>query len=179
MSRIGNKPIKLPDNLEVKLENQNIHIKGSKGQLSFAIPKEISVEIKDKIVNFVCSQKTKKAKALHGLTRSIVTNMVEGVCEGWKKTLEVIGTGYRVQLQGNLLKLSLGYSHPIEYKIPEGISIKVIDNNKIEISGIDKQQVGQVAANIRKLRQPDSYKGKGIRYLGEHISLKEGKSAKK
>ena len=180
MSRIGNKAIGIPEGVRVQFNPENIlSVKGEKGELSFKVSKKISISIEDKSIKVTRSDDTKNSKSLHGLTRSIINNMVEGIKKEWEKTLEVIGVGYRVQLANDLLKLSLGFSHVIEFKLPNGIKAEIIDNNKIKILGIDKQQVGQVAANIRKLKQPDSYKGKGIRYLNEQIILKEGKSAKK
>ncbi|MEM2915482.1 MAG: 50S ribosomal protein L6 [Candidatus Bathyarchaeia archaeon] len=178
MSRIGKKPIPLPKGIEVKLDNNQIIMKGPKGSLTHTIPQGIKVSVeKDKIV---LSKESEEAKvsALYGTTRALLNNMVIGLTQGFKKELQIEGIGYRGEVKGSKLVLTVGYSHPVEYPIPSDIKIEVdAKQNIIRVSGIDKQKVGQVAAEIRACRKPDSYKGKGIRYLGEQIRLKEGKTA--
>jgi len=175
MSRIGRKPIPIPQGVEVKIEGKVVTVKGPKGVLSHTVPAEIEVTLEDGEIRVHRKSDNKRSKALHGLTRTLIANMVTGVTEGFEKRLEIVGVGYRAQLEGKALRLSLGYSHPVIYPIPEGIEIEVPQPTKIVVRGIDKQKVGQVAAEIRALRKPDSYKGKGIRYEGEVVRLKAGK----
>ncbi len=175
MSRIGRKPIPIPQGVEVKVEGEQVLVKGPKGALSQKIPFEIEVKVLDGEVKVDRKVETRRARALHGLMRSLIANMVQGVTQGFEKRLEIVGVGYRAQLEGRTLRLALGYSHPVLYPIPEGIEIEVPQPTKIVVKGIDKQKVGQVAAEIRALREPDSYKGKGIRYEGEVVRLKVGK----
>jgi len=177
MSRIGNKTISLPE--KVKLETQSngaIHVEGPKGKLATQLPKEVSVKVEDNVVTVARGGETSREKAMHGLSRSLVYNMVAGVSSGFTKDLEIHGVGFKAAVQGKILNLSLGFSHPVHFPIPEGITITVADNTKVKIEGIDKQLVGQVAANIRGYYPPEPYKGKGIRYTGETIRRKEGKT---
>lgn len=180
MSRIGKKPIEIPSGVEVKVESDNIFVKGPKGSLSWRYPEGISVSVDGSKIIVNRSGDDKKEKALHGLSRSLIANMVTGVSQGYQRVLEIQGIGYRAQVQGNRLLLTLGYSHPVEYQLPDGISATVDQKQTtITLSGIDKYLLGQVAANIRALRPPDPYKGKGIRYAGERLKLKVGKAGKK
>jgi len=180
MSRIGKLPIEIPKEVEVVVKNNLVSVKGKKGELNFKFQPEIKLSIEDGIVLVVRNNDSKNAKSLHGLTRTLVSNMIQGVSKGFEKTLEIHGVGYRAQVSGDLLKLSLGFSHPVEVKAPSGISVAMHEKekNQIIISGIDKQLVGQFAANIRSFRPPEPYKGKGIRYKGEYVSRKAGKTAK-
>ncbi len=176
MSRIGRKPVQIPENVQLEI-GAKITAKGPLGELSVSIPKGIKVEQVDGSLVFKAMSDDKQTKAFHGLTRSLVFNMVEGVSAGFKKRLELSGIGFRSALSGNKLVLTVGYSHQVEIDPPEGISFAVADN-KITVSGIDKELVGRIAAKIRGVRPPDAYKGKGIRYEGEKIKLKPGKAAK-
>ena len=179
MSRIGRLPVAVPAGVEVKIaENNVVTVKGPKGTLEKALPVEMSIKLEDGNVVVTRPSDLKKMKALHGLTRTLIQNMVTGVSQGYEKTLEVNGVGYRASKQGKKLVLSLGYSHPVEMEDPEGIESKV-DGNKIVISGIDKEKVGQYAAEIRDKRRPEPYKGKGIKYADEVIRRKVGKTGKK
>lgn len=178
MSRIGNAPILIPTGIEVSKTGQQISVTGPKGTLKLDVDPAISVEIADSQVNIKRKSDLKKIRALHGLTRSLIANMVVGVHTLWTKDLELVGVGFRAQLTGDKLVLNVGYSHQVEVIAPAGITFEVADNTKIKVSGIDKQLVGQVAANLKKVRVPDVYKGKGIRYQGEYIRKKVGKSAK-
>lgn len=177
MSRIGNKPLELPAGVTLTVADGEVRVSGPKGQLSQAIVPSVTVQVDGNQVVVERAGNGKQARAFHGLMRSLVGNMVEGVFSGFEKRLEIIGVGYRADVRGRQLVMNLGYSHPIEYDIPEGIEISVDKSTKVLIKGIDKQRVGQVAADIRAYRRPDAYKGKGVRYVGEHISLKAGKSA--
>ncbi|MFA0815807.1 MAG: 50S ribosomal protein L6 [Anaerofustis sp.] len=179
MSRIGRMPVNLPAGVEVKAESGLVTVKGPKGELKQAINKDMTIEINDGVLTVTRPSDSKEHKAMHGLTRKLVSNMVSGVSEGFSKGLEIVGVGYRAAKQGDTLVLNLGYSHPVEMKDPAGIETVVEGTNKIFVKGIDKQLVGQHAANIRKVRQPEPYKGKGVRYAGEFIKLKEGKSGSK
>lgn len=180
MSRIGKKPIEIPSGVEVKVETDSIYIKGPKGSLSWRYPKGISVSVEDGKIIVARSGDSKNEKALHGLSRSLISNMVTGVSQGYQRVLEIHGVGYRAQLQGNRLLLTLGYSHPVEYHLPEGVSATVDQKQTtITLTSVDKHLLGQVAANLRALRPPDPYKGKGIRYAGESLKLKVGKAGKK
>ncbi|WDE98283.1 50S ribosomal protein L6 [Lentisphaera profundi] len=181
MSRIGNKAISIPSGVEVKISAKEVTVKGPKGELSHTLtPRvEASVNTEAKLVEVTRQDDSRFSKAEHGLNRSLICNMIVGVSDGWKKELEIRGTGFRGAIQGNTLNLNLGYSHPINYEIPAGIKVTMPDPTKITVEGFDKQLVGQVSANIRFYRKPDAYKGKGVRYVNEHIALKEGKSAGK
>lgn len=180
MSRIGKKPIQVPAGVEIQLKNNYIAVKGPKGQLDWTFPEGTSVSLEGNVLVVARDNDQKKTRALHGLTRKLIANMIEGVTAGYQRVLEIVGVGYRAQVQGSRILLSLGYSHPVEYQIPEGISASV-DQKQVQITltGIDKQKIGQVAANLRGLRKPDAYKGKGIRYAKERLKLKVGKAGKK
>ena len=174
MSRIGKKPITIPEGVEIKIEDSEIRVKGPKGELKREIRPEIKVEIKEKEILVSPLKETKKTKAFWGLTRALINNMVKGVIEGYEKKLQIEGVGYKARVEGEYLILEVGFSHPVKIKQPEGINFSV-EKNIITVSGIDKELVGQVAAKIRKVRPPEPYKGKGIRYLGEQIRKKAGK----
>ncbi len=178
MSRIGNKPITIPAGVEVKLDGTVITVKGPKGELTRELRKEITVKIEGTEILFERSNDQNLSRSLHGLTRTLVNNMIIGVTDGYQKTLEVNGVGYRVAKQGSNLVMNLGYSHQVIVAEPAGIIIEVPDPNKIIIKGTDKQQVGQIAAEIREKRPPEPYKGKGIKYSDEVIRRKEGKTGK-
>ncbi|RMG01156.1 MAG: 50S ribosomal protein L6 [Nitrospirae bacterium] len=181
MSRIGKKPVQIPGGVEVNITGNTIKVKGPKGELSWEYPPSMDVKVEDGAIHVKRPDDTKQKRALHGLTRSLIANMVKGVSEGYQIDLEIVGVGYRAEQKGNSIVFSLGYSHPIEFELPEGITATVDAKArpmKVSLSGIDKQLIGQVAANIRALRPPDSYKGKGIRYAGERLRLKPGKTAK-
>jgi len=175
MSRIGKRPVAIPSGVSADIANGTLTVKGPKGTLSLSLRDEISYTVEGESIVVVPANDTKQARAFWGMQRTLVSNLVEGVSEGFTKVLEITGVGYRAQAQGKVLKLQLGYSHDIDYQIPEGIEVKTPDNTTVEISGIDKQKVGQVAAEIRKWRKPEPYKGKGIKYRGEYIFRKEGK----
>jgi len=179
MSRIGRMPITVPAGVDIKIgANNDVTVKGPKGTLSQALHPEMKIEVKDGEINIIRPSEQKKHKALHGLTRSLLANMVTGVTEGFQKELEINGVGYRAQMQGKKLVLNLGYSHPVEMDEVNGIEIEVPTPNKIIVRGADKQLVGHVAAIIREKRLPEPYKGKGIKYATEHIRRKEGKAGK-
>ena len=177
MSRIGNAIIKIPSGVTVDVGGDTVTVKGPKGQLVQTRVIGIQFVQADGTLSLTRDNETKQVRANHGLMRSLVANMVEGVTQGFKKDLEIRGVGYRAAVKGSNLEMNLGYSHPIVFKIPKGIEIKVDKNTSISVTGIDKQQVGQVAANIRDYRKPDHYKGKGVRYVGEYVRLKAGKTA--
>lgn len=177
MSRIGKKPITIPSGVTVTVSGSQITVKGPKGELSTGVADLISARVDGSELVFERANESRTARANHGLSRALVANMVTGVTTGFTKRLEVRGIGYRADVKGKKLVLNLGYSHLIEFDIPSDIKIEVDRDNKITVSGIDKARVGQVAANIRDFRKPDRYKGKGVRYEGEYISLKAGKSA--
>ena len=176
MSKIGKKPILIPEGVKVNLKDDQIEIKGEKGVLKKKINPLISVKIENGLIKVTPKKETKNIKALWGTERALIANMIEGVSKGFEKELEIEGTGYQVKLEGKVLKLNLGFSHPVKFEIPQDISIEV-DQNRIKVSGIDKQKVGEIAAQIRRLKPPEPYKGKGIRYLGEIIRRKAGKKA--
>lgn len=179
MSRIGLKPIDIPAGVEIKVNDKNlVEVKGPKGQLSEQIDRDMEIVIEDNVLTVARPTETKRHKSLHGLSRTLINNMVVGVTEGYSKSLEIEGTGYRAQKQGNKLVLGLGYSHPIEVEDPAGITVEVPSANKIVISGADKQAVGAHAANIRDFRKPEPYKGKGVRYSDEVVRRKVGKTGK-
>lgn len=177
MSRVGRKPVPLPKGVSVQVNGGEISVKGPKGNLSQRIVDYVDVKVEGDEVVVHRTSEIKQARANHGMMRSLIDNMVTGVDKGFVKELQVIGIGYRADVRGKQLVLNLGYSHPINYDIPEGISISVDKSNKITVTGADRQQVGQVAAVIRDYRKPDHYKGKGVRYVDEFILLKAGKSA--
>ena len=175
MSRIGKKPVTVPAGVTATLENGTLSVKGPKGTLSMATVDDISYAVDDGSISVQPANETKRARSFWGMQRTMVANLVTGVTEGFTKTLEITGVGYRAAVQGKNLRLQLGYSHDVNYPVPEGVDIKTPDPNTVEISGIDKQKVGQVAAEIRRWRKPEPYKGKGIKYRGEYIFRKEGK----
>ncbi len=178
MSRIGKKPITIPNGVDVKIEDNIITVKGPKGELTQSFDSEMKINIEDNELVVERPSDEKRHKAMHGLIRTLISNMVIGVTEGYKKELEIIGTGYRAAKNGKKLALTLGLSHPLELEDPEGIQVEVPAPTSIIISGIDKQKVGQYAAKIRKYREPEPYKGKGIRYVGEQVRRKVGKTGK-
>ncbi len=177
MSRVGLYPIPLPDGVTARREGDVVHVEGPKGRLEAPISPRITMEESDGTLTFARPSDHPDDRAQHGLARALVANAVAGVSEGFTKTLEIQGVGYRCQMQGNDLELLVGYSHPVIIEAPEGVTIQAPEPTKIEVSGIDKQLVGQVAANIRAVRPPDSYHGKGVRYQGERVRLKAGKAA--
>ena len=178
MSRIGKQPIQIPEGVEVALDGTTITVKGKNGELTRELSAAITVEIADNEITFTRENDQKENRQLHGTTRSVVANMVEGVSEGFAKKLQIIGVGYRAQMQGSKLVLSLGLSHPVEFETPEGIEIEVPTNTEVIVKGYDKEAVGALAANIRAIRPPEPYKGKGVRYEGEFVRRKEGKTGK-
>lgn len=179
MSRIGKRPVPVPPGVKVSISRQHVEVQGPKGTLSHTIPSALAAEMVDGNLWIRRTVETRTARALHGLTRSLVANMVQGVKEGFEKKLEVVGIGYRAQLSGRALTLNLGYSHPVVYQIPEGIQIEVDRQTQLTVRGADKAVVGQVAAEIRGFRKPDPYKGKGIKYVNEVIRRKVGKAGAK
>lgn len=178
MSRIGKLPVPVPSGVTIEVVEGRVQVKGPKGTLEQAVPAEVSLAVADGELVVSRDNDGRQARANHGLMRALVRNMVQGVSKGFEKKLEVVGVGFRAEVRGKSLVLNLGYSHPIEYAFPPGIAVAVDKGGAITVSGIDKQQVGQAAAEIRAFRKPDSYKGKGVRYAGEYIRLKAGKSAK-
>ena len=177
MSRIGNKPVDIPDKVKVNVGNDGaVSVEGPKGKLTWKLPRDISAKIDDGKVSVARGAETRSVKALHGLSRALLHNMVQGVSEGFTKQLEIEGVGFKAAVQGQNLNLSLGFSHPVLFPIPKDIKITVVDNTKLTIQGIDKKVVGQVAADIRRYYPPEPYKGKGVRYAGEQIRRKEGKT---
>ena len=175
MSRIGKKPVSIPSGVSAEIADGTLVVKGPKGTLSLSLRDEISYTIDGDAILVRPANDTKTARAFWGMQRTLVDNLVTGVTSGYTKVLEITGVGYRANAQGKNLKLQLGYSHDVDFPVPEGIEIKTPDNTTVEISGIDKQKVGQVAAEIRRWRKPEPYKGKGIKYRGEYIFRKEGK----
>ncbi|KUF05906.1 50S ribosomal protein L6 [Leucobacter sp. G161] len=178
MSRIGKLPIAVPGGVDVKVDGQQVTVKGSKGELKLVVAEPIRVAVEDGQILVSRPNDERESRALHGLTRTLIYNNVIGVTEGYKKSLEVVGTGYRVQQKGQGLELQLGFSHPVNFDAPEGIQLAVEGSTKITVSGISKQAVGEAAANIRKLKKPEPYKGKGIRYADEVVRRKAGKAGK-
>ncbi|AMT93385.1 50S ribosomal protein L6 [Brevibacterium linens] len=178
MSRIGKNPISVPSGVEVKVDGQDVAVKGPKGELSVTIAEPITVSLEDGVVTVARPDEERESRSLHGLSRTLINNMIVGVTEGYSKALEIVGTGYRVLPKGSNLEFALGYSHPIVVEPPEGISFSVDGQTKVAVHGIDKQLVGETAANIRKLRKPEPYKGKGVRYAGEIVRRKVGKAGK-
>jgi large subunit ribosomal protein L6 len=177
MSRIGNKPVEIPKGVDVSLKGTAIQVKGPKGTLSRDLHPEMKVKLEDGVVTVARPTEAQRHKALHGLTRSLVANMVEGVTDGFSKKLEIQGVGYRVQKKGKGLTFHLGFSHPVDYAAPQGIELDAPTQTEVVVSGPDKQLVGQVAAEIRAIRPPEPYKGKGVRYAGEQVRRKAGKTA--
>lgn len=179
MSRIGNKPVKIDAGVTVSLEGKLLKIKGPKGELTYFLPDEIDIKIENNLISFSRNSDTKRVKSLHGLARSIVKNHIIGVTKGYEKELEIFGVGYRCQMKGEELQLQVGHTHPVSFKPAKGIKFSVEGQTRIKVSGVDKQLVGQIARDIRSMRSPDSYKGKGIRFVGERIKLKAGKTGAK
>jgi large subunit ribosomal protein L6 len=181
MSRIGKLPISIPSDVTVTIQGQKVTVKGKKGELHLIVHPEITVAVEEQSIVVKNSKETKQNNALHGTTRALLNNMVNGVTKGYEKRLEVRGVGYRFTIAGKKLNLALGYSHPVEFMIPAGITITVDEENKnlMIISGFDRQLVGETAARIREFRKPEPYKGKGIRYVDEHVTIKQGKKAAK
>jgi large subunit ribosomal protein L6 len=179
MSRIGRLPIPVPSGVDVAIDGQTVNVTGPKGSLSHTVAAPIAVErTEDGVIQVTRPDDERESRALHGLSRTLIANMITGVTEGYSKTLEIVGVGYRVQARGSDLEFALGYSHPVPVTAPDGITFTVEAPTRLRVTGIDKQQVGQVAANIRKLRKPDPYKGKGVRYQGEVVKRKVGKTGK-
>ncbi|MDQ0160391.1 50S ribosomal protein L6 [Alkalibacillus salilacus] len=178
MSRVGLKPIEIPNDVEVSVDGNVVTVKGSKGELSRSIHQDMDVKIDGQELTVVRPSEKQAHRALHGTTRSNIANMIEGVSKGFEKALEVHGVGYRAQMQGDKLVVNAGYSHPVEIEPIEGVDIECPTNTRIVIKGIDKEKVGAAAANIRSIRTPEPYKGKGLRYENEHVRTKEGKTAK-
>ncbi len=176
MSRIGKKPVVIPKGVEVRFDPPELSVKGPKGSLSARIPEGIGLEIADGEIRVTRPDDGRRSRSLHGTTRSVVQNLVTGVTEGFRKELEIKGVGYRANVQGSTLVMNLGFSHPVEYPVPKDVTIEVKDQRIVSVSGIDRQRVGQVAAEIRAVKPPEPYKGTGIQYVGEHIVRKEGKS---
>ncbi len=177
MSRIGKLPIPIPSGVALESKVESVEVKGPKGKLSVPIPRGITVKTEDGTVFVHRADDSKPQRAFHGLTRALLANAITGVASGYERVLEIIGTGYRAEASGNKMTLALGYSHPVDFVLPEGVSAQIEKNTVVTLAGIDKQLLGQVAANLRALRPPDAYKGKGIRYRGEQIKLKPGKAA--
>lgn len=176
MSRIGRKTIDLPEKVTLRVEDARVSVEGPKGKLEWEVPQGISIGQEGGTVTVSRSGEERRLRALHGMARSLISNMVEGVSKGYTRELEIQGVGFRAAVKGSVLDLSLGYSHPLEHPIPAGISVAVEENTKIKIEGIDKQQVGQFAADVRAYYPPEPYKGKGVRYKGEQVRRKDGKS---
>jgi len=177
MSRIGNKAVEIPDKVKVNIDNEGaVSVEGPKGKLSWRLPRDIKGSVKDNRVSLMREAETRSVKALHGLSRSLVHNMVQGVSEGFSKQLEIAGVGFKAAVQGSTLNLSLGFSHPVLFPIPKEIKITIAEGTKLTIQGIDKKLVGQVTADIRRFYPPEPYKGKGVRYAGEQIRRKVGKT---
>ena len=177
MSRIANNPVVLPNGVDANISGQHITVRGSKGELSHDVHSLVNVALEDNSLKFKAADESKSANALAGTTRAVLQNIVTGVSTGFQRKLTIVGVGYRAQVRGKVLNLTLGFSHPVNFEIPTGITIETPSQTEVVVSGIDKQQVGQVAANIRAYRPPEPYKGKGVRYFDEHIIRKEAKKA--
>ncbi len=175
MSRIGNRIITIPEGVTITLENNEVVVKGPKGELKQVMLKDITMKQENNEI--ILERKNEAAKAMHGTMNALISNMITGVTKGYEKALEIIGVGYRFNVQGKKLTINAGYSHPVEMEVPEGLTVESVSNTEITVKGIDKVLVGEFAANIRKVRKPEPYKGKGIRYKDEHIIRKEGKKA--
>lgn len=175
MSRIANNPINVPSGTELKLDGQKVSVKGAKGQLELVVHPSVSIDYQDNVLRVAATEGAANSDAFSGTMRSLISNMVQGVTEGFEKRLTIIGVGYRAAVKGNALDLSLGFSHPVVYSLPEGISAETPTPTEVIIKGVDKQKVGQVAAEIRAFRPPEPYKGKGVRYSDEHVRRKEAK----
>ena len=175
MSRVAKNPVTVPAGVEVKFGTEALTVKGKNGELSFPLNSDVKIELNDSQLTFAAANESKQANAMSGTARAIVANMVKGVAEGFEKKLQLIGVGYRAQAQGKVLNLSLGFSHPVNYEMPEGVTVQTPSQTEIVLTGADKQVVGQVAAEIRAFRPPEPYKGKGVRYVGEVVVMKEAK----
>ena len=178
MSRIGKEPVAIPQGVNVNISGNTVSAKGPKGQLSMVVRDEVNVAVQGSEVKVTRRGETREARSLHGLTRTLISNMVTGVSEGFEKKLEIVGVGYKADAKGRSVTLNLGFSNPIDYKLPKGIDVKVDKQTSMTVSGADKQLVGQVAAELRGFRPPEPYKGKGVKYVGEHIRRKAGKAGK-
>ena len=176
MSRIGKKPVVVPEGVKVDVKGQHLNFQGPKGKTEFNVHPRLKVSVKDNQISIQRATDIRTDRALHGLSRSLIQNIIIGVTQGYSKDLDIVGVGFKAQLKGKVLNLALGYTHPIDYDIPEGIEIKCPNQTRISVSGIDKQKVGQVAADIRGFYEPEPYKGKGIHYVGEVIRRKQGKT---
>ena len=175
MSRIAKQPVELPKGVEFKETDGNLSVKGPKGELSMQLNSEVGLSVEDNVISFAAKSGSRFAIAMAGTTRALVNNMVTGVADGFERKLELVGVGYRAKAQGKKLNLTLGFSHPVDYEVPEGITVETPSQTEIVVKGVDKQQVGQVAAEIRRYRPPEPYKGKGVRYADERVVLKEAK----
>lgn len=178
MSRVGYNPIPVPSGVDIKVNGADVTVKGPKGELTRSFHERVSIEVDGDVVTLDRVDETRESKAIHGLSRALLANMVVGVSEGFSRDLEIQGVGYRAQLKGNDLELQVGFSHPVTVEAPSGITFDVPEPTRVSISGIDKELVGQVAADVRKVRPPEPYKGKGIRYVGEYVRRKAGKAGK-
>jgi len=178
MSRIGKKPIEIPTGVTITMNGDVVTVKGPKGELTRSFNPDIEIKVEENVINLSRPTESKEHRSIHGTSRSLLANMVEGVSKGFEKSLELIGVGYRAQKQGKKLVLNVGYSHPVEFEPEEGIEVEVPSNTKVIVKGINKERVGALAANIRQVRPPEPYKGKGIRYEGEVVRRKEGKTGK-
>ncbi|MDF1509215.1 50S ribosomal protein L6 [Robertmurraya sp. DFI.2.37] len=178
MSRVGKKPIEIPAGVTVTINGNVVTVKGPKGELSRSFSPDMEIKMEENVINVVRPSESKEHRTIHGTTRALLANMVEGVSKGFERSLELIGVGYRAQKQGKKLVLNVGYSHPVEIEPEEGLEIEVPSNTKVTVKGINKERVGALAANIRDVRPPEPYKGKGIRYEGEYVRRKEGKTGK-
>jgi large subunit ribosomal protein L6 len=181
MSRIGNRKLTVPENVNIEVLENNVTVKGPKGELSLPISKDVIVKVEDRVLTVEINEEYRNdnSKAMSGTINSLIENMIEGVTNGYSKGLEITGVGYRFQVQGNLLTINAGYSHPVKLTVPAGLQVEAVSNTEITVRGISKELVGEFAANIRNVRRPEPYKGKGIHYVGEHIRRKEGKKAAK
>lgn len=175
MSRVAKSPVAIPQGVDVKIESNSLTVKGSKGSLTMGVNSLVNVAMNDGVLTFESTTRSKQGRALAGTTRALVANMVQGVTAGFEKKLTLVGVGYKAQAQGKVLNLSLGFSHPVAYELPEGITAETPSQTEVVIKGIDKQKVGQVAAEVRAIRSPEPYKGKGVRYATEYVRIKEAK----
>lgn len=177
MSRVGKEPIPVPPKVEVDIRGSEVRVKGPRGELSQSFDRDMKISLEDNLITVKRPTDSKRHRSMHGLTRTLISNMVEGVSRGFEKGLEIEGREYKVQKKGNTLELNLGFAHPVNFLIPEDVDIEVLEDRKFKVTGVDKQKVGEIAAEIRALRPPEPYKGKGIRYAGEYIKRKAGKAA--